>query len=212
VKEVLVGTRRYIVCLNPERRREDARSRQAIVDSLKKSLRRGSTALVGNKGYRRFLSSTKAKGFRLDPNKIRRDARFDGKWVLRTNTDLPPSEVALTYHHLWTIEALFRTMKSTLSTRPIFHRLDETIRGHVFCSFLAIKLMFELKRRLATKGIDHDLAATLRDLDDLEEVTIEHQDRRFLLRTELRGHTGTVMQLAGVAIPPAVRACPAEDP
>jgi transposase len=36
------------------------------------------------------------------------------------------------------VEAWFRSTKSLLQTRPIYHKCDETIRGHVFCSFLAL--------------------------------------------------------------------------
>jgi transposase len=60
--------------------------------------------------------------------------------VLRTNTDLNPREAMLCYKRLWTVEQAFRTAKHLFSTRPIFHKLDQTIRGHVFCSFLALVL------------------------------------------------------------------------
>jgi transposase len=43
-------------------------------------------------------------------------------------------------------------MKSVLDTRPIFHKLDETIRGHVFCSFVALVIRKELDRRLEKAG------------------------------------------------------------
>ena len=60
--------------------------------------------------------------------------------MVRTNTDLNPLEAMLCYKQLWTVEQTFRTAKHLFSTRPIFHKLDETIRGHVFCSFLALLL------------------------------------------------------------------------
>ena len=77
--------------------------------------------------------------------------RFDGEWVLRTNTDLSPEEVAAKYKHLW-MESIFRSLKSILETRPIFHRCDETIRGHVFCSLLALVVLEELEARLEAHG------------------------------------------------------------
>jgi transposase len=61
-------------------------------------------------------------------------------FVLRTNTDLDPLAAMLCYEQLWTVEQILRTAKHLLSTRPIFHKLDETIRGHVFRSFLALVL------------------------------------------------------------------------
>ena len=60
----------------------------------------------------------------------------------------------LVYKQLWTVEQTFRTTKSLLETRPIFHKLDETIRGHVVCSFLALVLKKELEDRLAAADSD----------------------------------------------------------
>jgi transposase len=137
VKEVVVEDRRYIVCLNEDQRRKEAADREAIVDALRKQLSRGDKSLVGNKGYRKYLK-TQGERFAIDEQKISDEARYDGKWVLRTNTDLPTAEVALKYKQLWMVEAIFRSAKSLLETRPIFHKCDDTIRGHVFCSFLAL--------------------------------------------------------------------------
>ena len=76
------------------------------------------------------------------------EARYDGKWVLTTNTNLCAKASALKYKQLWMVESIFRSMKSLLETRPIFHKCDATIRGHVFCSFLALLLRKELENRL----------------------------------------------------------------
>jgi hypothetical protein len=76
----------------------------------------------------------------IDEDKIKEEARYDGKWVLQTNLADQPKVIALAYKELWMVEEMFRTMKSILETRPIYHKRDETIRGHVFCSFLALVL------------------------------------------------------------------------
>ena len=94
--------------------------------------------------------------------KIAADARYDGKWVLRTNTDLDADAVALQFKRLWMVEHWFRSCKSLLQTRPIYHKCDETIRGHVFCSFLALVLRQELQSRLEERG--HDLEGRERAL------------------------------------------------
>ena len=109
VKEVRVEGRRYIVCLNDDEARKDAADREAIVASLREKLRTGEKSLVGNKGYRRYLSSTGPDHFQIDEAKIEEEARYDGKWVLRTNTDLDTAEVALQYKRLWMVEAWFRS-------------------------------------------------------------------------------------------------------
>ena len=204
VKEVMIWDRRYVVCLNEDQAKKDAADRAAIVEGLRKQLTKGDKSLVGNKGYRKFLKA-EGKSLRIDEDKIAEEARFDGKWVLHTNTDLPTAEVALKYKQLWTVEDIFRTMKSLLETRPIYHQCDETIRGHVFCSFLALLLRKELEDRLEAKGHDLEWADVIRDLDALQELEIQQGERRFAIRTEARGGCGKVFQAVGVAMPPTVR-------
>ena len=140
VKEVLLDHRRYIVCLNEEQRRKDAADRQAIVEHLREQLKRGDKDLIGNKGYRKYLRALEGEHFKIDEAKIEQEARYDGLWVLQTNLADEPKIIALAYKELWMVEDMFRTMKSILETRPIYHKCDETIRGHVFCSFLALLL------------------------------------------------------------------------
>jgi transposase len=141
----------------------------------------------------------------IDQKKIEEEARFDGKWVLRTNRNLPTETVALKYKELWQVEQVFRDMKSILETRPIYHQMDETIRGHVFCSFLALVLRKELDRRLGQAGHHFEWADIKRDLKSLQEITIEEKGKRLALRSECRGVCGKVFQSVGVAIPPTIR-------
>ena len=173
--------RRYVVCLNEEERRKDAHDRQAIVAHLREQLRQGDKSLVGNKGYRRYLKVEGEGHFQIDEEQIKAEARYDGLWVLRTNTDLETETVAHVYKNLWTVEALFRTAKSILETRPIYHKCGETIRGHVFCSFLALVLKCELESRLRQSGLEWEWAEVIRGLDNLHQVEATLQGRRFLL-------------------------------
>jgi transposase len=171
-KAVTCDGRRYIVCRNRAEAEKDAADREAIVASLRRALRHGDKALVGNRGYRRFLQAPKV-GFAIDEARIAEDARFDGIFVLRTNTTLNPLQAMLRYRELQGVEQLFRSAKSLLATRPIFHKRDATIRGHVFCSFLALVLQKELRDRLAAAGLGFEWAEVLRDLDRLQEVEVE---------------------------------------
>jgi len=205
VKEVWVGDRRYVVCLNEDGAKKDAADREAIVAALREQLRSGDKSLVGNKGYRRYLSGGGADHFHIDEAKVADDARYDGKWVLRTNTDLDTAEVALQYKRLWMVEHWFRSCKSLLQTRPIFHRRDETIRGHVFCSFLALVLRQELQARLEERGHECEWADVIQDLDRLQRIEVEQDGKRFLLRSEVQGTCGKVFQAVGVALPPTVQ-------
>jgi len=108
----------------------------------------------------------------------------------------------------------FRTSKSLFATRPIFHKLDETIRGHVSCSFLALVLKKELEDRIANLGkpaADSVAAQSgswpdiLADLDSLTETEVEQDGKRFLLRSPPRSAASLALRAAGVALPPTVR-------
>jgi len=204
VKEVVVNDRRYIICLNEDQAKKDAMDREAIIAALKDKIRRSEKSLVGNKGYRRYLKLSGTR-FQIDEDKIKEESRYDGKWVLTTNTELPSREVALQYKQLWMVEQIFRSMKTILSTRPIYHKCDETIRGHVFCSFLSLLLIKELQGRMEKRGWQAEWADLMSDLEALKEIRIQTGNKEVLLRSELKGSAGKAFQAAGVAVPPTVR-------
>ena len=208
VKEVLIQDRRYIVCLNEEQRRKDAADRQAIVEHLREQLKRGDKDLIGNKGYRKYLKAAGEKHFAIDEEKIKQEARYDGHWVLQTNLTDESEMIALAYKELWMVEEMFRTMKSILETRPIFHKRDETIRGHVFCSFLALLLRRALEERLERKAEIWEWAEIIRGLDNLQEVEAIFQGKRFVLRSQVIGQAHKAFLAAGVALPPTLREKP----
>lgn len=205
VKEVFVEDRRYVVCLNEEQRRKDAADREAIVAQLRARLPSGGKELVGNKGYRKFLREESATHFQLDEDKVKEEARYDGHWVLRTNLADESELIAMAYKQLWMVEDVFRTMKSTLETRPIYHKRDETIRGHVFCSFLAVMLRRALELRMEEKNENWDWAEVIRGLDELHEVEAVFQGHRFMLRSQLMAQAHKAIAAAGVAVPPTLR-------
>ena len=163
-------------------------------------------------GYRRFLATPDDDHFVIDRAKAEEDAKFDGIFVLRTNTNLSPLDAMLCYKRLWMVERAFRTSKSLFATRPIFHKLDETIRGHVSCSFLALVMKKELEDRIANLGLAGSWPDILADLDSLTETEVEQDGKRFLLRTPPRPAASLALRAAGVALPPTVRQLAEPDP
>ena len=205
MKEVHVGDRRYVVCYNEDQAKKDRADRQAIVESLQDQLKRGDKSLIGNKGHRKFLTPVKGKRFKINREKVEYEAQFDGIWVLQTDAPLTRVEVALKYKELWMVEAVFRCLKSVLETRPIYHKCDDTIRGHVFCSFLALVLLKELLGRMETRGWHVEWERLKNDLDALQEITVTNTGKTFVIRSHVRGDAGKALQAAGVALGPAVR-------
>jgi len=205
VKEVWADDKRYIICKNERQARKDEATRNAILQSLQEKLQSGAKTLIGNKGFRKYLS-VKRNAVTIDNKKIEDEKRFDGKWVFTTNTDLPASEVALQYKELWQVEQVFRDMKSILDTRPVYHQLDETIKGHVFCSFLALILRKELDKRLESIGLELEWNYVKRDLLSLQEVVInEEKNRTIAIRTAPQGSCFNVFKAVGTALPQTIR-------
>jgi hypothetical protein len=212
VKQVEVQGRRYIVCRNPLVARKDAAARSALLEKLEKALASGPKAMIGNTGFRRFLRVERGAAT-IDAEAVKRDKRLDGKFVLRTNTDLEPAEVALAYKSLWRVERAFRETKNTLEVRPIFHRRDDTTIGHIIGCFLALRLEVDLQNRLDTKGIEVSWTDLMRDLAQVKAVELTLDEQRYRVRTELRGAASAAFSAAGVR-PPSIltHLGPAETP
>jgi hypothetical protein len=105
-----------------------------------------------------------------------------------------------------TVERTFRTAKSLFDTRPIYHQLDQTIRGHVACSFLALVLKKELEDRLAAaNGARASWPTAIADLDSLAETEVEQDGKRFLLRSAPRPAASLALSALGLALPPTLR-------
>ena len=202
VKEVWVKQRRYILCLNEEEAEKDAAAREAILERLRKVLeQRGNKALVGNRGFARFVKMQKGS-VRIDEQAVEQDARFDGKFVLTTNTELSAEEVARTYKGLWRVERTFRHEKSTLKVRPLFHHRDDTSIGHIAASFLALRLEVDLQRRLEQTTLSVSWTGLMHDLMQLHAVRVELDGHNYLLRTDLQGAAYQAFAAAGLRPPP----------
>lgn len=200
VKEVIVGARRYVVCRNPIEARKDAAAREAIVAKLEETLAQSPKAIVHNAGFKRFLRVHRA-GFVIDRDAIERDARLDGKFVLRTDTDLASDEVATAYKGLWRVERAFREQKTTLEVRPVFHKRDDTTIGHIVGCFLALRLEVALQQKLDNAGVDELWPTIMRDLTELRAVYATLDDAQYRLRTQLRGCASAVLAAAGIRAP-----------
>jgi hypothetical protein len=203
VKEVRLGDRRYVVCRNPEAAKKDAAARAALVAKLEATLQHGPKAVLGNKGFARFLS-IRPGSVTLNRAALAADARLDGKFVLRTNTALPAAEVARAYKGLWRVERTFREQKSTLEVRPLYHHRDDTSIGHIVASFLALRLEVDLQRRLDERGVEVAWPDLMRDLGQVQAVEVTVDGRRYRLRTDLTGSAHHAFAAAGVRPPPPV--------
>jgi hypothetical protein len=208
VRETTITGRRYVICRNAEEAKKDAAARAELVAGLERKLAQGDKALVANKGFRRFLKTPEGDGFVIDRAKVEADARFDGLFVLRTNTKIAALQVVLRYRNLLAVEDAFKTAKALLATRPIFHKTDAGIRGHVFCTFLALVLRKELIDRLAVRRSRLEWQRIVDDLADLSEIDVEQDGRRARMRTAPGPTIDPICRAIGIALPPVFQEMP----
>ena len=217
-KEVRREGRRYIVCRNEAEADKDRADRQAIVAGLQKQLQKGDKALIGNSAWRRYLRRVQQRAgqedagaaFEIDAGKLAEEAKYDGVFVLRTNTDarITPLQAMLRYRDLLQVEQLFHSAKALMRTRPIYHSSDAAIRGHVFCSFLALVLRKELDARCRRAGIKPEWGDVLRDLDRLQQGEVTQGDKTWRVRTEVGPTAAALLRACGIAVPPRIASPP----
>lgn len=88
----------------------------------------------------RFVKRAENSGYSLNQNLITKAEKLEGIKGYLTNTELAEETVIERYHDLWKIESSFRLTKSDLRARPIFHRLDETIKAHLVIVFAGLAI------------------------------------------------------------------------
>jgi hypothetical protein len=213
VKEVLLKGKRYIICVNPEQARKDEMTREKILSELEEKLGRGAKELIGNKGYRRYLKVDK-DAVKIDEKKLKEEKRFDGKFVLLTSTQLSCEEVAKSYKSLWEMESVFRTLKDVLEIRPIFHRKESHVKGHVFCSYLALCLLIALRKRLREHSPDKTPAwdDVIGDLRSFRIIKATFSAKTYLMRTEFKGTAHRCFQAVGLKSPPVIWKMSSDSP
>jgi transposase len=224
VKEVIVGEgerrQRYVVCHNPVEQERQRSHRAHLLELLRAELvslappKRGqqhskrTCALLASERFGRYLRRTKRGALRIDLTAARREARFDGKWVITSNDDtLTAEDLALGYKQLLRVEECWRTMKSGLRMRPVFHWAPHRIEAHVKLCVLALLL-----ERIAEIRAGDTWRNVVAQLETIKVVEYTRGTARIRQTTELRGSVATLLQELGVPPPPRLHDIESTEP
>ena len=210
VKEVRVGEgareQRFVVCFNPEAEERDQQVRANLVayletqfegtDEWTKSKR---DELAGRlrttPALWRLVRRLEDGRFRIDKAAIAKEAKLDGKWLLRTSDDsLTPTDLALAYKQLLEVERGWRDMKGSLGLRPVFHHREDRIRSHIQLCWLGLLLM-----RVIENGTGDTWRNVRHELDRMHLVTMETAEGRVAQRSATT--TGQAEILSALDIP-----------
>ena len=213
VKEVRVDNGaardRFVICHNPDAAVRDAAVRDQIVARLAERIagsdklsapKRGELAgqLRAKAAFARFLRTTPAGLLRVDRTAIRRDAHFDGKFLLRTSDEsLTATDIAQGYKGLYEAERGWRDLKSTIDLRPVYHRREDRIRAHIQLQWLALLLL-----RVAETTVGDTWRNIRNELERLHLVTLATSDGRFAQRSELTPRQRSVLRALELPEPP----------
>ena len=217
VKKVELGGKRYVVCLNEEEAKRAKAIREKVVTELREKLSGGTKELIGNSAYRKYVTVEK-DAVSLDERKITAEQRYDGKYVLLTNTDLTPRETALAYKELWRVERAFREIKSFLEIRPMYLSREDHVRGHVAMCFLAFCLETALLKAIRPKGEEekqddarekelretlssHSLDSILTSLKEVRMVELAVAGKRYRVVSDPDKVATAVFRLLGMPSP-----------
>jgi Transposase DDE domain len=185
-----VRAERFVVCHNPEAADRDAAVRERLIAHLEELIAgsdgwtaRRRDELVGSlkakPGLRRYLRRTPSGLLRIDRATASREARLDGKWLLRTSDEtLTADDLADAYKQLVHIERGWRDMKGALGLRPVFHHREDRIRAHVQLCWLALLLIRVIEN--ATADTWHH---TRHELDRMALVTLATADGQVAQRS-----------------------------
>ena len=169
---------RLMVCLNPRLREDRRRKREdlleateGVLETIAASVRAGTLKgaarighRVGREAHRRKVEkhfditiTDTSFTWRRRQNRIDREARFDGIYVIRTSlAEIAPDAAVEAYKSLATVERAFRVAKSDLKVRPVWVYTEDHVRAHVFLCMLAWYVEWHMRRRLAPLLFEDD--------------------------------------------------------
>jgi hypothetical protein len=213
VKEVRVddGTARdrFVICHNPEAATRDKAVRDQIVARLTARIAGSDTLpapqraeLAGQlrtkAAFNRFLRMTPRGLLRVDRAAVRRDANFDGKFLLRTSDEsLSAADIAEGYKGLYEAERGWRDLKSTIDLRPVYHRREDRIRAHMQLQWLALLLL-----RVAETTVGDTWRNIRNELERLHLVTLATSEGRVAQRSELTPTQRAILTALDLPQPP----------
>lgn len=216
VKEVYVGhgaaKRRYVVSYNPEEAARDQATRQKILDQLSAELERiehlppskrarARKDLLNHKTIGRYVKELKNGELRIDQAKVKDDAKLDGKHLISSSNDeLSAEQLAQGYKQLLEVERSFRTMKTTLDIRPVYHTKDERIRSHVLLCWLSLLLIRVIERETVLSW-----NKVRSEMERLHLVEFLAENRRVFQYTELNKDQRSILKKLNIKPPKIIK-------
>jgi transposase len=216
IKEVYAGEgsgrRRFIIAYNPEQAEHDKHVRQRNLERIdaeleamskmsEKTFLKAKYALLAHRSLGKYLKELKSGNLKIDKAKVKQYEKLDGKYLLSTSDkSLSAEDVALGYKQLMEVERAFRTLKSTLSLRPVYHTKDDRIRSHVLLCWLALLLI-----RIVELETGMTWARVRAEMERFHLGKFSHKDCRILQHTELTVKQRNILKKLNISPPKRIK-------
>jgi transposase len=200
-KETIYKGNKLIIAYSEKRAKKDKKDRERLIEKAKKMIKNNSLKATTKRGAGKYLKS-EVEVKELDLEKIKEDEIYDGYYGLITNTtNLSPKEIIEQYHELWKVEESFRTIKSFLETRPMYHSSEERISGHMVMCYLSHVMLKTLELKLKQKNINYSHEKIRDALKSLEYSEIKYGDEKFALRAKTEDMAKKILDVLEIKEP-----------
>lgn len=197
--EVKHQNRRIICTYSEKRARKDRKQREKLIEKANKLLENPSKLKQSKKrGAGRFIKQESEEKYSIDLDKIKADQKWDGFKALSTTTDLKPDQVIEKYTDLFEVEHAFRSLKSQLQIRPVYHWTDKRIEGHIAMCFMAYTFLNNI--RLSTSLTEKEVVRAL-DKMQLSEVKEKNKSESIYLRSKIDDHQNKLIKNLKIQVP-----------
>lgn len=198
------GNKTIIATYSAKRARKDKHDREQLIKKAQTLLDK--PELLKKKATHYFLKqeNPNREKYILDEQRIQQQQKFDGFLAISTNNNtLATTDVLDQYKQLFKIEHCFRTFKSHLETRPMFHWTDKRIQGHICLCYIAYTLQHWVLSRLKTFPIPITENVLRQLLDKMQVSLLQHNGEKLYLRSSPHTHQTKLQQLLGLKqLPP----------
>jgi len=192
------GDKQLICTYSQNRARKDRFKREEKLIQAAKLLK--TPSLIERKASRFFLKKTGSNHYELDQARLEEAARYDGFLCIATNQQsIPAKELVDHYKHLYQIEQTFRSFKSYLETRPMFHWTPKRIRGHLCLCYVSYSILIGLQNILAEQGHPMSEGAIRRGLNQMEVSLVEQNKKAYYLSSNLNESSSLLLKALGLS-------------
>ncbi len=198
IKDQIVAT------YSSKRAKKDRVDRERLIEKARQMVAKD-IPVNDKRGAKKYIN-TNIDSIEMNENKIVADSKWDGYYSIEfSNKNLTAVEVLDAYHSLWRIENLFRTLKTQLEARPIWHWTPTRIQGHFCLCFMALVLERTIEIECFNKFNETSPSSIRAAINSLQVSKLTANDgKAYYVFSKLSKYAQSILDIAKIKTPPPV--------